>query len=102
MKANLFRCLCFSIQERFCKFVGKEIHERSHKESRDYRACSDDCTDTVNGGAGEEVESDSEDDADNIGDYPYIFEFTLFPGVGDYEGDCVICRYADICGHVKR
>ena len=41
-----------------CKFVGKEINERSHEECRDYRACSDDCADTVNGGTGEEVESE--------------------------------------------
>lgn len=91
LKANLFRFVCFSVQERLCKFVGKEIHKRSHEECRDYRACAYYCTNTVNGGAGEEVESDSEDNADNVGDYPYIFEFALFPGVGDYEGDCVVC-----------
>ena len=91
LKANLFRFLCFSVQKRLCKFVGKEIYERSHEECRDYCACSDDCTDTVNGGAGEEVESDSEDNTDDVGDYPYIFEFALFPGVGDYEGDCLVC-----------
>ena len=80
LKGKLF---CFSVQERLRKFVGKEINERSHEECCDYRACTDYCTDTVNGGAGEEVESDSEDNADNVGDYPYVFEFTLFPGVGD-------------------
>ncbi len=88
MKGKLF---CFSVQKRLRKFVGKEIHKRSHEECRDYRACSDYCADTVNGGTGEEVESDSEDDADDVGDYPYIFEFALFPGVGDYEGNCIVC-----------
>lgn len=91
IESTLFRFLSFPVQKRLCKFVGKEINERSHEECRDYRACSYYCADTVNGGAGEEVESDSEDDADNVGDNPYVFEFALFPGVGDYEGDCVIC-----------
>ena len=66
LKANLFRFLHFPVQERLCKFIGKEIYKRSHKERRDYRACSYYCTDTVNGGAGEEVESDSKDDADDV------------------------------------
>lgn len=88
---KLFFFLSFTVQERFCKFVGKEIDKRSHEECRDYSACSDDCANAGNRSSGEEVESYSQGHADAVRNYPYILEFAYVPCVGDYQCDCVVC-----------
>jgi hypothetical protein len=79
--ASMVMFLSLSVQERLCELSRKEINERTHEECRDYRACADDCSDTGNGSAGEEIEYNSDYYTDDIGNYPHILEFADVPSV---------------------
>jgi hypothetical protein len=80
----------------------EKIDQRAHEKGGKYRADADEGGNIGNRSASEKKHGDSYNNANRVGCYSDIFEFTQLPFFCHNYRDSIVCGNSEICRHIER